>query len=570
MVLPIRGLRPRPLSLALIAPLLLVACATTPAGQAPIAPATVVTAPATTGSISGTVVYSGNAESLWKVNVLPRVSGQITVLNVDVGSAVKKGQVIAEIDHAMQDAQIAQAQAGVDAAKAKLATVQAGPRQENVEQAKANLAAAQQNLTFMQNGGRPENVAAAQGAVTSAAAKLTSLKQGNADLVAQATANVQAAQSKLQQLKDGPTQQQVHAATVAVQQAKNGLFAAQSSRDGTCGNKLNPGYLCESANAAVDAAQTGIDQATAQLQILTTPPTVDQLNQAQAAINAAQAQLNQAQHPGSASDINAAAGAVQAAQAQLDLAKAPYSSADLAKAQAAVDVADQQLKLAEAPYTQQDTDAAKAALEQAQAALSVTQVARDQAIITSPIDGVVAQKLTTLGSVASPATPIVVLIDPGVDVLVNADATQASALHAGDAATITSDALPGKAILGKVTSIAPAVDPQARTIQVKVTPDSQDSGLKDGMLAQVTLVTATHNGVIVIPATAIVQRNGQPTVYVVANGVAKPQAVQTGLSDGSKTEITNGFQSGQLIVVGGQDRLTTAQPVQIQKSGGSR
>jgi HlyD family secretion protein len=565
MVGPIRGLRPRGLSLVLIAPLLVAACATPPAGQAPIAPATVVTAPAGSGSISGTVVYSGNAESLWKVSVLPRVSGQITVLNVDVGNAVKKGQVIAEIDHAIQDAQIAQAQAGVDAAKAKLGTIQAGPRQENVEQAKANLAAAQQNLSFMQSGGRPENVAAAQGAVNSAAAKLASLKQGNTNTVAQATANLQAAQARLTALKNGPRPEVVAQLQLAVGQAKNALYAAQSSRDGTCGNKLNPGYLCQSANAAVDAAQTGVEQAVQALKVATAPPTATDLQQAQDAVDQAQAALDLAQHPGSASDVNAAAGAVQSAQAQLDLAKAPYSSADLAKAQAAVDVAQQQLKLAEAPYTQQDEDAAKAALEQAQAAVSVAQVARDQAIIASPIDGVVAQKLTTLGSVASPSTPLVVLIDPAVDVVVNSDATQASALHPGDAATVTSDALPGKSIPGKVTSIAPAVDPQARTVQVKVTPDNQDSGLKDGMLAQVTLVTATHNGVIVVPTAAVVQRNGQPTVYVVTNGVAKPQVVQTGLSDGSKTEITGGLQAGQLIVVGGQDRLTTAQPVQIQK-----
>jgi hypothetical protein len=54
-------------------------------------------------------------------------------------------------------------------------------------------------------------------------------------------------------------------------------------------------------------------------------------------------------------------------------------------------------------------------------------------------------------------------------------------------------------------------------------------------------------------------------VYVVADGVARPVGVRTGLSDGTKTEISSGLQGGQVVVVGGQDRLTAAQPVQIQK-----
>jgi RND family efflux transporter MFP subunit len=167
--------------------------------------------------------------------------------------------------------------------------------------------------------------------------------------------------------------------------------------------------------------------------------------------------------------------------------------------------------------------------------------------------------------VAAPTTPIVELIDPAVDVVVDADSTQAAALHVGDAATITADALPGKSIPGKVSSIAPSVDPRARTIQLKVEPSTGDSGLKDGMLAQVSLVTGTKDGAVVVASAAVVQRNGQPTVFVVTDNVAKPVAVQTGLTDGTRTEIVSGLQNGQVVVVGGQDRLTSAQPVQIQK-----
>ncbi len=554
----------RPLALLLVTPALLAACAVAPAGQPPVAPVTVQTSPVTSGAISGVVVYSGNVDSRAKVSVLPKVGGQITVLNVDVGSVVKKGDVIAELDHATQDAQVAQAKAAVAVAHAKLATIQAGSRPETIAQAEANLKAAQASLAFLESGGRPESVSAAQGNLASAIAHLDSLKQGRSEAVAQAQANLDAAKARLQQLKDGPTPQQVQAAQLAVEQAKDAAFAADTQKDAAC-NPVSPGAVCKAAQAAADAAHTGIAQAQAQLTILTTPPTQTQLSQAQAAVDAAQAQLNLAQHPGSSNDVAAAQGAVQAAQAQLALAKLPYTSADLAKAQAAVDVAAQQLKLAQQPYTKEDLEAAQAAVQQANAALDAATVARDDAIIKAPIDGVVAQKLLSVGALAAPTTPIVTLIDPAVDVIVNVDARYASDVRLGQVATITSDDLPGKSITGKVSNIAPDVDQQTRTFEVKITPSQADSGLKDGMLVKVSLVTATREGVVTVPSDAIVQRNGQPTVYVVTNGTATPQVVQTGLTDGTHTEITSGLKAGQLIVTSGQDRLNTAQTVRVQK-----
>lgn len=554
----------RTLLIAIVTPALLAACSVAPAGQPPQAPVTVQTAPVATANISGTVAYSGNVESRAKVNVLPKVGGQITVLNVDVGSAVKKGDVIAELDHATLDAQVAQAKAAVAVANAKLATIEAGSRSETVAQAEANLKAAQASLAFVEKGGRAESVAAAQGNLDSATAHLNSLKQGRTDAIAQAQANLDGAQARLQQLKDGPTSQQVAAAKLAVEQAKDAAFAADVQKDAAC-NPVSPGAICKAGQAAADAAHTGIAQAQAQLNVLTSPPTKDQLNQAQAAVDAAKAQLQMAEHPGSSSDIASAGGAVQAAQAQLDLAKSPFSSADLAKAQAAVDVATQQLKLAQAPFTKEDQDAAQAAVQQAQAALDAANVARDAAIVKSPIDGVVSQKLLSVGAMAAPSAPIVTLIDPSVDVVVNVDAKYAADVRPDQAATITADDLPGKVITGKVTTIAPAIDPQTRTLMVKITPAVPDSALKDGMLVRVSLVTATREGVVAVPSDAIVQRNGQPTVYVVANGTATPQAVQTGLTDGKNTEITSGLKAGQVIVTSGQERLATAQPVTVQK-----
>lgn len=551
-------------TLLVSASVLLSGCAVGPVGQAPPAAISVQVAPATTAKISGTVAYSGNVTSRATINLIPRTSGQITVLNVDVGSTVKKGEVIAELDHAMQDAQVSQAEAGLAAAKARLSAVEAGPRAELVAQAEANLAAAHEGLTVMQAGGRAENVQAAQGNLDAALARLNSLQTGRAEGIAQATANLQAAQARLQELKDGPTSDQRHAAQLAVDQAKNAAYAADVQKDAAC-NPMYPKTGCDAAQAAAFAAHTGIEIAQSKLSSLTAGPTDQQLKQAQAAVDAAQAQLHLAEHPGSSNDLAAATAAVAAARAQVSLAKSPFTTADLAKAQAAVAVAEQQVKLAKAPFTQQDTDAAKAAVQQAEAALAVAKVAQDQAIIRAPIDGVISQKLLAIGALAQPATPIVTLVDPAVEIDVDVDASNLGDIQSGQAATITADALPGQTIKAQVSSIAPTIDPRTHAIRVRLTPTEGAAALKDGLLVKVTLITATHDGALVVPSNAIVQPNGQPTVFVVTGTTAAPVTIKTGLTDGTNTEITSGLSAGQMIVINGQDRLTTTQPVTVQK-----
>jgi HlyD family secretion protein len=435
------------------------------------------------------VTYSGNVESRNKVTLLPKIAGQIVALDVDVGSQVKQGDVIAELDRATLDAQVAQAQAGLDVAQAKLATLQAGSRPETIAQAQANLAAAQAALAFLQNGGRPETIQAAEGNLATAVGQLNRLEQARPGAVAQAQAGLAASEAARQALQLGPTSAQVAVAKQAVEAAKDAAYAADVNKDGAC-NPVNPRYLCNAAEAQADAAHTAVNQAQAQLIVLTNPPTAQQLQQAQAAVDQARAQLQLAQHPGSAGDVAAAQGAVVAARAQLALAKQPASSADLAKAQAAVDVATQQLTLARQPYTQQDLDAATAAVAQARAALGAAQTTRDEATVKAPIDGVVSEKFQSVGALAAPTMPIVTLVDPRVEVVVDVDGVAASSLHRGAPVRITADALTGTSIPGKVTTIAPSTDPRTRTVAVKVTPDSTDSGLTDGMLAEVQLAVA--------------------------------------------------------------------------------
>ncbi len=235
-----------------------------------------------------------------EIGVAAEVAGRIEAITVDEGALVTAGQELVRLDRAMLNAQIAQAQAALDTAKAQLAQVQAGARAEDIRQAEAALAQA---------------VAARDGAK-------------------QSWVNTQA-------VRDNPQELDARIATAEAQfkAAKYQLEAAQAN--------------AISARTRVDAAG-GVDQVRVDGKVL-----VNQWWAAEAAVQAAQATVEGAQRglqilqdmrarpltlntqvDAGKAQYDAAVSAVNIAQARLDALKAGATKEQIAVAQAAVKQAD--------------------------------------------------------------------------------------------------------------------------------------------------------------------------------------------------------------------------------------
>src|SRR5438132_14128995 len=80
------------------------------------------------GDIQQTVAYSGDVRAREQITVLPKASGRVKSVLVDLGSPVKAGDVLAELEQDPPEIQVLQARATVAAAQAKLATIQAGAK----------------------------------------------------------------------------------------------------------------------------------------------------------------------------------------------------------------------------------------------------------------------------------------------------------------------------------------------------------------------------------------------------------------------------------------------------------
>lgn len=103
------------------------------------------------GTISSTVTATGTLEAVRTVQVGSQVSGSIAKLYADFNSVVRTGQVIAQIDPAMYQAQVAQARANLESARAQLAEAKARltNAQNNIATQRAGLSGANANLAAL-------------------------------------------------------------------------------------------------------------------------------------------------------------------------------------------------------------------------------------------------------------------------------------------------------------------------------------------------------------------------------------------------------------------------------------
>ena len=122
------------------------------------------------------------------------------------------------------------------------------------------------------------------------------------------------------------------------------------------------------------------------------------------------------------------------------------------------------------------------------------------------------------------------------------------AVRLGQPAEVTAVHAPGRRWRGVVTWIAPTVDPQTRTIKVRVEIDNPGDVLKSDMFADVVLQGQAHRA-LVIPENAVIETGDRNVVFVDrGEGVYEPRAIATAARDGDWIEVRDGLVAGERVV----------------------
>lgn len=200
--------------------------------------------------------------------------------------------------------------------------------------------------------------------------------------------------------------------------------------------------------------------------------------------------------------------------------------------------------------------AAKAQLMQAEANLELTRIQLSYATIRSPISGVIASVSTQEGEAvaAGLAAPTFVnIIDlHRLEVHTFVDETDIGKIDVGQRASFTVDTYPGIDFPGNVTAIYPKAVIQDNVVNYIVTVeilDFKDRILRPEMTANVTITLEERRDVLAVPTTAIHRDRGERYVLVLEGEKHVRRTVNVGWRDGAYTEILEGLNDGDLVLI---------------------
>jgi RND family efflux transporter MFP subunit len=208
-----------------------------------------------------------------------------------------------------------------------------------------------------------------------------------------------------------------------------------------------------------------------------------------------------------------------------------------------------------------------ATVEAARAQLAQTQLSLNDAIVRAPISGAIARRDVQPGEKVQFDAPLFTIIDLSqLEVRVQAPVSDVARIARGARAEVEIEGLSGRTFAGRVDRINPSAEPGTRTINVYVALPNEDSVLRAGMFARVRLAAAADAEVPALPLAAVRLDNGQPIVWVIADGRLVRRPVSLGRRDerAQLVEIVAGVTPDDQVIATRFDNLREGLAAQVR------
>lgn len=180
--------------------------------------------------------------------------------------------------------------------------------------------------------------------------------------------------------------------------------------------------------------------------------------------------------------------------------------------------------------------------------------------VRAPINGQVIEREATLGELVNPDREALLILADMSTLWVLADVPESRLSHVavGAKAQVMVPALAGKSLEGAVTFIAPTLDPNTRTVSVRIEVKGNGLGLRPGMFAQAVITEAgddgKHEPVLAIPEEATQLVEGEIVIFVPVPGEENTFAkrpVKVGPAVGRLLPVLSGLKEGESFVAAG-------------------
>jgi HlyD family secretion protein len=192
------------------------------------------------------------------------------------------------------------------------------------------------------------------------------------------------------------------------------------------------------------------------------------------------------------------------------------------------------------------------------------QLARTQ--VRAEVAGTVLTRNVEPGDLVQPGrTLLTIALDGSTEIRVPFDERNLPQLALQQHAVVIADAYPDKPFPARINFIAPSIDPQRGTVEVRLAVDPVPEFLRQDMTVSVNIETAKRDRALAIPNDALTNVQGnQASVLLVRNGKIQHQPITLGLRGLAISEVIAGLKAGDHILANPVSSLTDGTRVRLK------
>lgn len=187
--------------------------------------------------------------------------------------------------------------------------------------------------------------------------------------------------------------------------------------------------------------------------------------------------------------------------------------------------------------------------------------------VSAPIDGVIVKLpyFTPKVKLASGTAVLSVMDYSKLMLNVNFPEKYINTIQKGQHATISNYNIPDETLQAVVTQLSPVIDENSRTFSGVIEVANPRLSFRPGMFVNADIVLEKRDSVITVPNEIITKGRRGDVVYTVARNTAEAKRIKIGLVNDTQTEIIEGLEVGERVVVDGYQMLSNRAKVKVIK-----
>jgi membrane fusion protein, multidrug efflux system len=200
-----------------------------------------------------------------------------------------------------------------------------------------------------------------------------------------------------------------------------------------------------------------------------------------------------------------------------------------------------------------DFDKIRYEMDALEASYNLAKLELDYTQIRAPITGVISERFIRNGKTLAIGDPVfrVTSFEPLVAYL-HVPEKEYRNIDEGQRVAIEIDAIKGQSIFASVTRVSPIVDPATGTFKITIEISDAERRIKPGMFGRFAIVYDKHENALQIPRSALLEDDGNTSVFVVVENKAIRRTVTTGYSNKGLVEVIDGLDDDDQVISVGQ------------------